>query len=56
MILSREVIQKSLNKDSSKFWDFAQVFGPQLSIFYYLVLVCSILNENLKFIFFPGKI
>ena len=29
----------SLNQNSSKIRDFVQAFGPQLSIFYYLVLV-----------------
>ena len=30
---TREVIQKSLNQNSSKLRDFVQAFGPQLSIF-----------------------
>ena len=39
---TREVIQKSLNQNSSKLSDFVQAFGSKLSIFYYLVLVRSI--------------
>ena len=34
--------QESLNRKSCKLFDFVQTFGPQLSIFYYLVLVRSI--------------
>ena len=32
------------------------MFGPQLSIFYYLVLVHCIQNENLEILFFSGRI
>ena len=38
----REVIQTSLNSNSSKLREFVKAFGTQLSIFYYLVLVRSI--------------
>ena len=38
IVCTREVIQKSLNQNSSRLRDFVQEFGPQLSIFYCLVL------------------
>ena len=53
---TREVIQKSFNQHSNKYRDFVQAFGPQLSIFYHLVLVRSISNEKLENLFFSGKI
>ena len=48
---AREVIQNSI-----KLRDFVQAFGPQISIFYYLMLVRSIYNEKLEILFFSGKI
>ena len=36
------LIQKSLNQNSRWLMDFFQAFGPQLSIFYYLVMGRSI--------------
>ena len=50
---TRTVNQKSLNKNSSKLEDFVQAFGPQISIFYYLVLVGT--KEN-KIYFFQRKL
>ena len=47
---------KVLNQNSSRLRDFDQAFGPQLSIFYYLVFVFSIWNEKIETLFcFPGK-
>ena len=47
---------KVLNQNYSRLRDFDQAFGPQLSIFYHLVLDFSIWNEKLETLFcFPGK-
>ena len=53
---TREVIQKSLNQNSSKLGVFVHGFGPHLSIFNYVVLVRSNKNEKLDFFFFFRKI
>ena len=53
---AREIIQKSLILDSSKFVDFFQMFGPLVSFSYYLVLVLCIFNKILKLLIFSGKI
>ena len=45
---TRKVIQKSLNQNSSKWWDFVQVFGPQLSIFYYFGVDSQHLKQKLE--------
>ena len=38
----------SLNQNSGKTWDYVQAFGPQLNIFYYVVLVHNVKNEKLE--------
>ena len=51
---TREIILRSLNQNSGKFGGYVQAFGPQLNIFYYVVLVRNVKNENLEILFFSG--
>ena len=44
-VYSREIIQKSFTLDSGKFVDFIQMFGPQISFSYHLVLVLCIFDK-----------
>ena len=55
---TREVIQKSLNQNSCKIWDFVQAFGPQFSMFNYLEFGSQHLKRKNKpkgFPFFQQK-
>ena len=52
---TREVIIKFLKRISRNFRAFIQVFGRQLSIFFYFVSVRSFLNENVERKKNPGK-
>ena len=55
-MLISQVGYKPLKTNSSKLREFVQAFGPQLSIFYYLVLVPSICNKKLEIYIFSEKI
>ena len=53
---AREIIQKSLALDSSKFVNFIQMFEPLVSFSYNLVLVSCIFNIIWEILIFSGKI